>query len=164
MGPQYYILGPYLWRTKQCRGIRIRPEANSTQWLTAMGLLPDRENFGLRRECRERFPRHRVSSDPAIHHGTRVTNTPWCMPGSLTSVFLWSQWWGERSRHSWRMHKPQFYVSGMRPMYTCLLMSWELLSHHNIPNMIDGNCYPQSDTIIFAITWSLTQSPDIWAC
>ena len=24
------------------------------------------------------------------HHGTRVTHVPWCMPGSLTSGFLWS--------------------------------------------------------------------------
>ena len=22
---------------------------------------------------------------------------PWCMPGSLTSDFLWSRWWGKRS-------------------------------------------------------------------
>ena len=43
----------------------------------------------MRRECRERFPRHRLQmkpqvSDPGIHQGTCITHVPWCMPGSLT--------------------------------------------------------------------------------
>ena len=43
----------------------------------------------MRRECRERFPCHRLRrkpliSDPGMHHGTCVTHVPWCMPGSLT--------------------------------------------------------------------------------
>ena len=56
-----------------------------------MGLLPDTQNCGLRmrRECRERFPRHRLQwkppvSDPGMHHGTCVTHVPWCMSGSPT--------------------------------------------------------------------------------
>ena len=56
-----------------------------------MGLLPDTYNCGLRmhRECRERFPRHRLQrkplvSDPVRHHDTCVTHVPWCMSGSLT--------------------------------------------------------------------------------
>ena len=59
----------------------------------SMGLLPDTYNRGLRmrRECRERFPRHRLQreplvSDPGMHHGTCVTDVPWCMSGSLTTV------------------------------------------------------------------------------
>ena len=58
----------------------------------AMGLLPDTQNFGLRmrREWRERFPRHLLQrkplvSDPGMHPGTCVTHVPRCMPGSLTS-------------------------------------------------------------------------------
>ena len=39
-----------------------------------------------------------------------------CMPGSLTSGFLWSRWRGKRSRHSWPMRSPQFCVSGKRPI------------------------------------------------
>ena len=35
------------------------------------------------------FPPPRVS-DPDMHHGTCVTDVPWCMPASLTSGFLWS--------------------------------------------------------------------------
>ena len=56
-----------------------------------LGLLPDTQNCGLRmrRECRERFPRHRLQrkplvSDAGMHHGTCVTHVPWCMSGSLT--------------------------------------------------------------------------------
>ena len=30
-------------------------------------------------------------SDPDMHHVTCVTQVPWCMPGSLTSGFLWSR-------------------------------------------------------------------------
>ena len=59
---------------------------------TATGLLPDTQNCGLRmhRECRERFPRHRlqrksVVSDPNIHRGTCFTHVSWCMSESLTS-------------------------------------------------------------------------------
>ena len=52
------------------------------------------------------YPRLRVS-DPDMHYGTCVTHVPWCMPGSLTSGFLWSQWREKRSQHSRRMHNPQ---------------------------------------------------------
>ena len=55
-------------------------------------------------------------SDPDMHDGTYVTHVPSCMLESLTSGFLWSWWRGKRSRHSWRMRNPQFYVSGKRPM------------------------------------------------
>ena len=57
----------------------------------AMGFLPDTENCGLRmrRECRDRFPHHRLQRkplirDPGMHHGTCVTHVPCCMSGSLT--------------------------------------------------------------------------------
>ena len=56
-------------------------------WYQVMGLFPDM--LRMRRECRERFPRHWLQrkplvSDPGMHHGTRVTHVPWCMSGSLT--------------------------------------------------------------------------------
>ena len=63
------------------------------------------------------IPPPRVS-DPDMHHDTCVTHVPWCMPGSLTSGFLWSQWRGKRSRHSRSMRNLQFCVSGMRPIWT----------------------------------------------
>ena len=55
-------------------------------------------------------------SDPDMHNGECVTHVPWCMPGSLTSGFLWSRWRGKHSRHSPRMGNTQFYISGKRPM------------------------------------------------
>ena len=60
-------------------------------------------------------PPQRVS-DPELHHSTCVVHVPWCMSGSLTSGFLWSQWRGKLSRHSRRMRNLQFCVSGDRPM------------------------------------------------
>ena len=55
-----------------------------------MDLLPDKQNCVLRmyRECRERFPCHRLQrkplvSDPGMHHGMCVTHVLWCMSGSL---------------------------------------------------------------------------------
>ena len=68
----------------------------------------------MRRESRETPG----VSDPDMHHGTCVTHVSWCMSGLLTSGFLWSRWWGKRSRHSRRMHNTQFHVSGKRPIET----------------------------------------------
>ena len=62
-------------------------------------------------------------NDPDRYYGTCVTHVPWCMPGSLTSGFLWSRWRGKCSRHSGRMRNPQFYISGTRPMTKWYLMS-----------------------------------------
>ena len=55
----------------------------------SMDLLSDIWNCALRRECRERFPRHQLQrktlvSDLGMHHGTCVTHVPWCTSGSLT--------------------------------------------------------------------------------
>ena len=61
-------------------------------------------------------------SDTDMHHGTSVTHMPWCMPGSITSDFLWSRWLGKRSRHSRRMRIPQFYQSGKRSIHSKKLM------------------------------------------
>ena len=56
-------------------------------------------------------------SDPDMHHGQCVTHMPWRMLGSLISGFLWSRWWGKRSRC---MRNPQFYVSGKKQIAWCL--------------------------------------------
>ena len=49
----------------------------TSSMMVYMGLLPDTQNCGMRMR---------------LHHGTCVTRVPWCMPGSLTSDFLWSRW------------------------------------------------------------------------
>ena len=68
----------------------------------------------MRRECRERFSRHRIQrtplvSDPVMHHGTCARHMSWCLSGSLNS-----RWQGKRSLRYWRMCNPQIYVSGSR--------------------------------------------------
>ena len=90
----------------------------------AMGLLPDTLNDGLRmrRECRERFPRHRLQwkpliSDHSMHPGTCVTHVPWCMTGSQIrggreSVF--------GIPGACALHNPQFCVCGKRPIVWCI--------------------------------------------
>ena len=51
-----------------------------------------------------------------------------CMPGSLTSGFLWSRWWGKRPRHSRPMRNSQSYISDRRPIATqnlcCCCICW----------------------------------------
>ena len=98
-------------------------------------------------------------SDPDMHHDTCVTHVPWCMLWSLTSGFLWSQWWGKRSRHSRRMRKPQLYVSGEKQIatYPCkhVVMCqnrtevntghWSFYNH--IPNLVHGNSAHGNDVI-----------------
>ena len=84
----------------------------------------------MRRECRERFPHHRLQrkplvSDPDMHHGTCVTHVPWCM-----SVSLNRDSGGKRSRHSRRMRNQQFYVSGKRPMYVFIRYLLRMVSCH----------------------------------
>ena len=63
-------------------------------------------------------PPQRVS-DPDMHHGMCVAHVPWCMPGSLTSGFIWSRCREKCSRYSRHMRNPQFYVSDKRPMKQC---------------------------------------------
>ena len=75
-------------------------------------------------------------SDPDMHHGTCVKHVPWCMPGSLTSGFLWNRWRGKRSRHSQRMRNPQFCVSGKRP----IVSSW--LSHDTMSLVSSDSRHP----------------------
>ena len=72
----------------------------------------------MRRECRERFPRHRRWAIP-----TCITARAWrtcrdaCRDRQL-SVSFEIGGGGKRSRHSRRMRNLQFYVSGKRPI-TC---------------------------------------------
>ena len=74
-----------------CHKMRYLSNALWDLWDRSIGLLPHTYNCGLRmrRECRERFPRHRLrrkplGADPSTHHGSCVTHVPWCMSGSLT--------------------------------------------------------------------------------
>ena len=100
-------------------------------------------------------------SDPDMHHNTCVTHVPWCMPGSLTSGFLWSWWRGKYSRHSRRMHNPQFYVSGKRPMPSCVMMSsWKYWA------VWEGEPTNTNETngLLMGYHWNIVCSVDIAWC
>ena len=69
-----------------------------------------------------------------MHHDTYVTHVPWCMPGSLNSGFLWSQWRGKRSRHSRCIY---IYIClHFRQYMTSILQkhinTWLQHSHHHL--------------------------------
>ena len=89
-------------------------------------------------------------SDPDMHYGTCVTHVPWCMPGSLTSGFLWSLWQGKRSLHSRRMRNLEFYVSDKRQWLEfsegCLERTPWLLCCHDANNKLKQPLYTVSDT------------------
>ena len=101
------------------------------------------------------FPSPPRVSDPDMHHSTCVTHVPWCMPGSLTSCFLWSRWWGKRCWHSWHMHNPQFYVSGKKPMVTGHTQSYHMVVIRPVAVIPTGTslipyiCHNRSQNIIF---------------
>ena len=76
-------------------------------------------------------------SDPDMHHGTCVMHVTWCMPGSQTNCFLWSPWQVKRSRFSRRMHNPQFYVSGKRPMLCGLSRQVVIHDRENRHNFVN---------------------------
>ena len=59
-------------------------------------------------------------SDPDMHQGTCMTHVPWCIPGSLTSSFIGSRWWGKRSR---RMRHLQFSYLVRGPWKTTCILS-----------------------------------------
>ena len=77
--------------------------------------------------------------DHDMHHGPCVTHVPWCMPGSLTCVFLWSWWRGKRSRHSRCMHNPECYVSGKRSVdNNCVCLTYSILLQARGPFYLQG--------------------------
>ena len=78
-------------------------------------------------------PPPRVSAH-GMHHGTRVTHVPWCMPGALTSSFLWSRRRGETFPAFSAHAHPQFYVSGKRPMeFTFMTTVATLIARFMVP-------------------------------
>ena len=109
---QWYIFHRTRLRREFCHGYTYESTMKciysysgikNTCWLQAMGLLSDSWNCGLRmcRECRERFPRHRLQR---MHVG--IDNP---------------RWRGKRSRQSRCMRSPPFYVSDKRTIAKTLL-------------------------------------------
>ena len=79
----------------------------------------------MRRECRERFPRHRRWAIPTcITARASRTCRDACRDRQL-SVSFEIGGGGKRSRHSRRMRNLQFYVSGKRPIVQLLRSLWQ---------------------------------------
>ena len=113
---------------------RMSGDGDQVPWYGVTSLKWDsyqiRKNAGAGNAGTTLSPPPRVS-DPDMDHGTCVAHVPWCMPGSLTSGFLWSRSRGKRSRHYRRMHNPQLYVAGKRPMgwqCHCCRVAWTMRS------------------------------------
>ena len=98
-------------------------------------------------------------SDSDMHHDTCVTHVPWCMPGSVPSGFIWSRWRRKRTRHSMRMHNPQCYVSGKRPMFLVVLFQskWGVLCQKQASRAGRSNYIPKYlwDAVICPCPWYL---------
>ena len=85
---QFYITLNDIWLYESDPNVPSTcSEPGGKQWEHS---IRDWRNCGLciRRECRERFPRHRLQrkplvSDPGVRHCMCVTHVPWCMSGSL---------------------------------------------------------------------------------
>ena len=101
-------------------------------------------------------------SDPDMHHGTCVTHGPWCMPGSPTSGFLWSQWRGKSFRYSRCKHNPQFYVFGKRTM-SLRMFDWHCNTHVNITMHIRNLGWYSVKIIGFRLHYTrLKKESDMW--
>ena len=99
-----------------------------------MGLLPDTYNCGLlmHRECRERFPQHRLQRKPLVRRSRHASRHARHARALMHVGIANPRWRGKRSRHSRRMRNPLFYVSGKRPIPTnvfswcCTYFPWNM--------------------------------------
>ena len=97
-------------------------------------------------------------SDTDMHHGTCVTHVPWCISGSLTGGFLWSQWRGKRSRHYRRMRTRNFtyLVRGLWewnvPTWVSIYVMHETISHSSGTGWAYSELYLVSASKV-CITW-----------
>ena len=75
-------------------------------------------------------------SDPAASRHARDARAVMHAEIAYWRCFLWSRWRGKRSRHSRRMHYPQFHVSVkrliMRTVPGCCVLLWSGTSHFSI--------------------------------
>ena len=75
--------GPVYWRIFAALG-----ETKCAAWASCqIRKIAGAHAPGMPGTC---YPSPQVS-DTDMHHGTCITHVPWCMPGSLTSSFLWNR-------------------------------------------------------------------------
>ena len=85
------LIHSYIYYRGVCYNIKAKRRFQLLCNVVGAGLLSDMQSCGfrMRRECRERFPRHQLQrkplfSKPGMHHVTCVTHVLWCMLRSLT--------------------------------------------------------------------------------
>ena len=100
------------WHDLHCLSDLVHTAGSGTRMTIAHGHLTRYAKLwvAMRRECRGRFPRHRLQRKPLASDGVR--DAPAVMPVGIAKP----RWRGKRSRHSRRMHNPQFRVSDKRPV------------------------------------------------
>ena len=108
----------------------------------------------MRRECRERFPRHRLQRKQylGMHHGTCVTHVPWCMSGLLTRG-------GGENVHGipGACATRNFTYVARGP---CLLMSWLLTSPGHRQSSFERT-HKFSSSVLDIFTWINENLSDI---
>ena len=102
-------------------------------------------------------------SDLDMHYGTCLTHVPWCIPGSLTSGFLWSRWRGKRSQHSRRLRNPQFISSKITQWGFDFIVKYENglvpdRHHYRLsmkPALVYSNviCVTKSQGVVYVYIW-----------
>ena len=119
----------------------------------------------MRRECRERFPRHRRWAIPTcITARASRTCRDACRDRQLAVSFEIGGG-GKRSRHSRRMRNLQFYVSGKRPIAEvdrkndphALATFWKWAAINiSKTNELTGGMGPYNDVIMSAMLSEIT--------
>ena len=112
----------------------------------------------MRRECRERFPRHRLQRKPLISDASRQVHDARAV---LHVGIANPRWRGKRSRHSRHMCNPQVYVSGKRPMVISNLLVYLYACFYKL--RVTSNCY-RTPTAFRTVWFNVfrTQTPIYW--
>ena len=93
-----------------------RVAANGVTWKSNLDVGQRCQKIGLSWTCFVSIVAHAPGMLGTVSLPPRIREPDKHVPWSLTSGFLWNRWRGNRSWHCRRMHNPQFYVSGKRPM------------------------------------------------
>ena len=70
-------------------------------------------------------------SDPDMHHSTCVTYVPRCIPGSLTSGFLWSYWRG-KTFPAFPAHAQSAILRIWQEVHAMAIGAWHPCSSHRL--------------------------------
>ena len=124
----------------------------------------------MRRECRERFPRHQLQrkplvGDPEMHHDTCVTHVPWWMSGSLTrsSVEHVSGIPGACATRNFAYLARGPWVTYIEIVQMCLLINYMIYWYYNIiETQVRLNCSGARACPIWLLSQNMCIVRHIW--